>query len=252
VFVKRKLAVRDGMQLVADTVAALSQSWMMICVVALAAAAPAIAQNAEMQQKLEVVKEAVAQNKQKLQQYQWIETTQLDLKGDAKPPSQDSCRYDSSGQIQKTPISAPPPPPSGGRMKKRIIEKKTDEIKEYMGEVKALLSMYVPPDAQKMQQAYQAGKFSLNPVGDAMNLVFRDYAQSGDQMTLAFDPAKLAVTSLSINTYMGEAKDVVTLNVQMAMLPDGTNYQQQTVLDATAKKLVVTTTNSSYQKIGGQ
>jgi hypothetical protein len=51
---------------------------------------------------------------------------------------------------------------------------------------------------------------------------------------------------------MGEAKDVVTLAVQMGSLPDGTNYSQQTVLNATAKKLQVTTTNSNYQLLGGQ
>jgi hypothetical protein len=43
----------------------------------------------------------------------------------------------------------------------------------------------------------------------------------------------------------------VTLQVQMASLPDGTNYTQQTILDATAKKLQVTTTNSNYQKLAG-
>jgi hypothetical protein len=48
---------------------------------------------------------------------------------------------------------------------------------------------------------------------------------------------------------MGEEKDVVTLRVQKSSLPDGTNYAQQTVLDATAKQLVVTTTNSNYQKM---
>jgi hypothetical protein len=46
---------------------------------------------------------------------------------------------------------------------------------------------------------------------------------------------------------MDDPKDTVTLAVQMASLPDGTNYAQQTVLDATAKKLQVTTTNSNYQ-----
>jgi hypothetical protein len=49
---------------------------------------------------------------------------------------------------------------------------------------------------------------------------------------------------------MGQAKDVVTLQVQMASLPDGTNYTQQTILNATAKKIVATTTSASYQKIG--
>jgi hypothetical protein len=38
--------------------------------------------------------------------------------------------------------------------------------------------------------------------------------------------------------------------VQMGSLADGTNYEQRTVLNATAKQLVVTTTNSDYQKLG--
>jgi hypothetical protein len=36
----------------------------------------------------------------------------------------------------------------------------------------------------------------------------------------------------------------------MASLPDATNYAHRTVLDASAKKLQVTTTNSDYQKLG--
>ena len=44
----------------------------------------------------------------------------------------------------------------------------------------------------------------------------------------------------------------MTLKVVMASLPDGTGYEQQTVLGATAKQLVVTTTNSDYQKLGAQ
>jgi hypothetical protein len=37
--------------------------------------------------------------------------------------------------------------------------------------------------------------------------------------------------------------------VRFASLPDSTNYVQQSVLNATAKKLVVTTTNSNYEPI---
>jgi hypothetical protein len=120
-----------------------------------------------------------------------------------------------------------------------------------MGDVKSLLTMYVPPDPQKMEQAYQAGKLSLNPAGGIVNLVFRDYAQPGDQMTLTFDQATKKIISLDVNTYMGQAKDAVTLHVQMASLPDGTNYVQQSVLNASAKQLVVTTSNSNYQRMGG-
>jgi hypothetical protein len=225
--------------------------WLMIVAVGLALTLPAIAQNADLQEKLAQVKQSAALNKQALLQYQWVETTQLTLKGDAKPASQNMCHYGPDGQVQKTLISAPPPPPSGGRVKQRIIEKKKAEMQEYMQEVKGVLSMYVPPDPQKMQQAYQAGKVSLNPAGGVLNLIFTDYAQPGDRMTLVFDTASKKILSLNVNTYMGEAKDAVTLQVQMATLPNGPNYAQQTILNATAKELVVTTTNSGYQRMGG-
>ena len=84
-----------------------------------------------------------------------------------------------------------------------------------------------------------------------MNLVFTDYAQPGDKMTLTFDTTAKKITGLNISTYMDEEKDAVTLQVHMGSLPDGTNYVQETVLNATAKQLVVTTTNSNYQKLGG-
>jgi hypothetical protein len=210
---------------------------------------PANAQNNELQEKVAAAKQAAAENKQKLQQYQWTETTQLTLKGDPKPASTNLCRYGPDGQVQKSLISPPPEPPSGGRLKQKVIAKKKEEMKDYMGDVKDLLSQYVPPDPQRMQQAYQAGKVSFNPAGGVVNLIFKDYAQPGDEMTLRFDTAAHKIISLSVNTYLGEAKDAVTLQVQMASLPDGTSYAQQTVLNATAKQLVVTTTNSNYQHL---
>jgi hypothetical protein len=218
---------------------------------ALLAALPSFAQdNSAVQEKVAMVKQAMAENKQKLSQYQWIETTQLTLKGDPKPPSQDSCRYGPDGKVQKTALGPPPEPPSGGRMKQRIIEKKKAEMKEYMGQVKGLLGQYLPPDSEKIQQAHQAGNISLNPVGGVVNLVIANYALPGDKMTLTFDPNARKITNISVNTYMDDPKDTVTLAVQMASLPDGTNYTQQTILNASAKKLEVTTTNSNYQKVG--
>jgi hypothetical protein len=224
---------------------------VMIGVLVIAAIFPALAQSPELQEKLAAVKQAAAENKQRIRQYQWIETTQLTLKGDAKPPTQNSCLYGPDGKVQKTMIGAPPPPPSGGRMKQKVIAKKKEEMKDYMQDVKGVLAMYVPPDPQKMQAAFQAGKVSLSPAGEMVSLIFTDYAQPGDKMTLTFNTATKKIAGLKIDTYMGEEKDVVTLQVQMASLPDGTNYEQQTVLGATAKQLVVTTTNSNYQKLGG-
>jgi hypothetical protein len=240
----KRFAVRYGKQPVAVAIPALGA-------IALIVTVHTIAQNSALQQKVADVKQAAAENKQRLQQYQWTESIQITLKGDPKPASENLCRYGPDGQVQKTPLGAPPAQPSGGRMKQRIIAKKKGEITDYMDDVKGLLTLYVPPDPQKMQQAFQAGKVSLNPAGGMVNLIFTDYAQPGDQMTLSFDPAAKKIISVSINTYMGQAKDVVTLQVRMSSLPDGTNYVQQTILNATAKQIVATTTDSNYQKLGG-
>lgn len=208
----------------------------------------------ELQQKIAAVKQSVAENQQKLHQYQWTETTQLTLKGEEKPPRMSMCQYGPDGKVQKTPMGAPPPAPSGGRMKQRIIEKKKEEMQDYMEQVKSLLAKYTPPDPQKMEQAFKAGNASLdpNPAEQTLGIVFKNYTQSGDQMTLSFDTATKKVSSLNVNTYLDDPKDIVTLAVKMASLPDGTNYVQETVLDAAAKKLQVTTTNSNYQRIAGQ
>ena len=66
----------------------------------------------ELQQKLAAVKQSVAQNQQKLHQYQWTETTQLTLKGEPKPPKTLQCQYGPDGKVQKTPVGSPPHPPA--------------------------------------------------------------------------------------------------------------------------------------------
>lgn len=232
---------------------------LLVSAAVLAAFVPALAQmgggagGGELQQKFAAVKQSAAENKQKLHHYEWMETTQLTLKGEPKPPTESMCRYAPDGTVQKTQISAQAAPPSGGRLKQHMVEKKKEEMKDYMGQVKGLLAMYVPPDPQRMQQAFQTGKVSLTPDGGTgmTQLVFRDYALPGDQMTLAFNTAAKKISSVNVNTYLDEPKDTVTLTLHMASLPDGTNYVQQSVLDATAKKMQVTTTSSNYQPIGG-
>jgi len=212
---------------------------------------PAFGQNADLQQKVAALKQSAAENQQRLHQYQWVETIQLTLKGEPKPSKQNMCQYAPDGQVQKTPMGdQQQQQPSGGRMKQRIVKKKTEEMQDYMGDVKGVLGMYIPPDPQKIQQAFQSGNASITPANGAVNLVFKNYAQPGDQMTVTFNPQAKKITNVNVNTYTDKPSEVVTLAVQFGSLPDGTNYAQKSVLNATAKQLVVTTTNSDYQKLG--
>jgi hypothetical protein len=57
--------------------------------------------------------------------------------------------------------------------------------------------------------------------------------------------------SYNVNTYLDDPKkDIVTLTNQFAALPDGTNYLQQTVLDAKGKQIQIVTKNSGYSLVG--
>jgi hypothetical protein len=207
--------------------------------------------NPELQQKLMALKESAAQNKQRLHQYQWIETQQITFKGEQKPQRVFQCSYGPNGQVQKIPMGEQQQPQEKRGLRGRIVEKKTDEMKQYMQQVQSLLSMYVPPNPQLIQQARANHNVSIDKtMGSPLTqLVFKNYAKQGDQMTIGFDPASKKMSTINVNTYMDDPKDAVTLAVQMASLPDGTNYAQQTVLNATAKQIQVTTTNSNYAKI---
>src|SRR5271170_1554161 len=82
----------------------ISRRLMIMGMLSLVASVAAIAQNPELQQKLAAVKQAAAENQQRLHQYQWVETRQLTLNGDAKPASQKMCQYGPDGQVEKTPL----------------------------------------------------------------------------------------------------------------------------------------------------
>ena len=203
------------------------------------------------QQKIAALKEALAKNQAALKQYTWTESTQISLKGEVKKQEQNQCQYGSDGKVQKVPIGAAPPPqqPSGRRLKQHVVEKKVGELKDYMQSVAALIQEYVPPDPQKIQAAYAAGNVSVTPMPGVLNLVIKNYVQPQDSVTLGFGMAAKKISSYRVQSYLGETKDAVTLNVTFATLPDGTNYPQRSVLDATAKQIQVTTTSSNYTKL---
>lgn len=216
---------------------------------------PTLSQSAEaispLQQKVAAIKQSVAENQQALHQYTWTETMQTLLKGDTKSTKQSQCRYGPDGTVQKTEIGPDQPAPSKQRgLKGRIIEKKTDEIQDYMERVASLIKRYTPPDGSAMQSSLQSGHASIVPSGGGIVMVaFHDYAKPGDTVTLTYDTAVKKIRGYDVNTYLDAPADVVTLKVVFDSMPDGTNYVAQSVLDATAKQVQIRTTSSGYTKL---
>jgi hypothetical protein len=222
----------------------------------------AAAQAPPAQDRAAALKESLLKNQAALRQYTWIETTQVSLKGEVKKQEEKQCSYGADGKVQKTPAAGAPsqaPQPQqgggrrrGGRVKEAIVENKVEGMKEYMERVVALVHEYVPPDPQKIQAAQSAGNVSTEPSpGGPIVLTVKSYVKPGDSLAIGFDTAARKLSSYQVSSYVEKPKDdEVTLAVTFAVLEDGTSYPQRVVLDAKAKNIIVTVTNSGYRKSG--
>jgi hypothetical protein len=114
------------------------------------------AQNPQLVQKVEEVKQAAAANKRALAGYTWQEQQVISLKGEVKKTVSYQVSVGPDGQQQKIELgSTSAPPPSGGRLKQRIVAKKTNEFQQYGQDVAGLVKQYAPPDPQLLQRAGQ-------------------------------------------------------------------------------------------------
>ena len=164
---------------------------------------------------------------------------------------QNNCSYGPDGKLQKVAVGEPPSGKKPRGLKGKIATNKIEDIKEYMDRVGSLIHRYIPPDSEAMQSAFRAGKASIEGSGGSgpVSLVLRDYAKPGDSVTFLFDTGARKLRSFRVGTYLDEPKDVVNLTADFSALPDGTNYVQQSVLDATAKSIQIKTTNFGHHKV---
>ena len=180
---------------------------------------PAAAQSPQMADKLMAIKTAQDANKAKLAQYTWTETETIGIKGSTK----DTKVYQVSmvnGQQQKTQVANEAAQPSGrqGRLKEHVVDKKKQEYQEYGQSIGALAKQYTTPNPEALMAAKQAGNISLVP------------------------------GSGTVNSYLNDPTDAVTISAQFAKLPDGTNHVATTAIDGVSKQLTVNDVNSNYQK----
>jgi hypothetical protein len=178
------------------------------------------------------------------------------LKGEEKSRKQQACLYGADGKVAKTPIGQPaaqPAAPSrgrGGRLKERVVEKKKDEMTEYMERAAALIHHYVPPNPDLIQIAKDAGRIAVNPQpGGTVRLVISQYLKASDSLTIDLDPATNRLIALGVNSYLDTQEDAVILAVQMNTLPDGALYAAQTTLDAKAKNIRVVIQNAGHRPV---
>ena len=215
-----------------------------------ALALPGLAQQPTAAERAALLKATMAASQVVLKQYEWVETTVVSLKGDEKSRKQERCYYGADGGVQKVEINKSPEPKKKRGLRGRIAENKKEELTDYMKSAVSLVKSYVPPSPANIQAAKDAGKVSIDVLqpGKRARLNFRDYAKPGDNLGVEVDLVSNRPLGLKVSTYLDDAKDVVTLDVRMGQLNDGTTYASNVTLEAKAKNIKVTVQNSGYRK----
>ena len=220
----------------------------------LAVANSGIAQ-ADMKETIGMIKKNLTESKEKIKNYEWIETTTTSLKGEDKSVKQNQCYYSVDGKLTKVPTGATTPPAKtpGGLRGKAVANKKA-EMADYIKECIAKVHTYLPPDAAKLQQIYAAGKATIQVLepGKKFKLNFPDYNVKGDVLSISVDKANQKIMAMDVNTYVDDPAKKVVFNVSYSDLPDGTQYENTTTLDAQAKDLKIAIVNSGYKKAAGK
>jgi hypothetical protein len=220
----------------------------------------AFAQSPELQQKIGEIKQAAAANKQALAQYTWVEQVTISLKGEQKKQEHFQVKLGPDGKPQKQPLDQPQQPAAGngdsgrrgGRLKEHVVEKKTEEYKDYADQIKSLIAQYVPPDKDALQQAAQKGNIALSPQSSAAgqyHLAITNYIKQGDNMTLVFDKARKALASVTITTYLDDPKDAVNVKVDFTSEPTGLSHIASETINGVSKQLTIAIQNSNYQHL---
>jgi hypothetical protein len=123
-------------------------------------------------------------------------------------------------------------------------------MQEEMQNAAALVHSYVPPSGEKLQAVIAAGGVSISPSpGGQVVVRFADYEKPGDSLTLTLDSTTMSMQQMSVDTWLDEPDERVTLQVDFQSIPDGPSYAASTVLAIPSDEIEVHIANSNYQKL---
>ncbi len=212
------------------------------------AAVPAGAQALTNQEAVAALMANLTASRTLLKQYEWIEVTVLSLKGEEKSRTEYRCYWGADGKMQRVPVGATPTTDKKRGLRGKIAANKAKEIAEYMKNAVDLVKSYIPPDPDRVEALKSAGKVSFTPAGSLMGIGFSDYNKPGDKLTITLDMAKNTLLGLTVDSWLKEAKDVVSAKASFGSLTDGATYVSEVLLTAPSQSLEVKLANSGYKK----
>jgi len=204
----------------------------------------------DVEKHVAAVNAALSASKALLHQYEWVETTTAAVKGKEKLHRQLHCYYGADGHLQKLPVPGTPAPEKKRGLRALVSARKDKEMHEYMDEAIKLVKMYMPPDEERIEAAKKAGKVAFQPMpGDLVKLIFPDYMQPRDRLTIEIDLTTERPTKAEVETYLAWDMKPVTLTIEFGTLNNSATFVSYAVLKAEGKDLIVHVRNTGYRKM---
>ncbi len=170
---------------------------------------------------------AMTGNVKQIMQYEWKQRVTVTRKGKPAQPVIDQIRFDSTGQMQRTMLSAPPPETGG--IRGRIAQGVREDVKGMM----ELAASYNKP--AQMVEFVKKAQTSDSAAGTRLQA--SDVVKPGDLMTMLIDPKTHLASHVDIKTdYDGGQMSIVQ---DYAALPGGPNMMQTMKVSAPHKDLDV-------------
>jgi len=220
------------------------------CAIIILTCTSGIFAQADMQETVGMIKKNLADSKEKIKAYEWIETTTTFYKGEQKSAKQNQCYYGVDGKLTKVETGGSTQAKAPGGLRGKIAANKKEDMADYIKTAIAKIQTYLPPDAGKIQQIYSAGNANIQVLeaGKRFKLNFPDYNEKGDMLSISVDKEKQKITALDVSTSVDDPGQKVVFNITYNDLPDGTQYAGSTTLDAQTKQVKIVIVNSGFKK----
>ena len=79
-------------------------------------------------------------------------------------------------------------------------------------------------------------------------MIVTNYLKPNDSVRIIFNRAQKAIQRVEVSSYLTNPQDAVTMQIQFAKLPDGTNHVANMTVNGVSKQLIVNEQNSNYVK----
>jgi hypothetical protein len=197
-------------------------------------AVAALAQDQPVQEKLQAIQKAQAENKQELAHYTWQETETISIQGQDKDTKVYQVLIGPDGQQKKTEIVEDmdvSPGKHQGHVKKHL-----QEYIEYAQQISALAKQYTTPNPDALLEASKQGNVSLQPGVGIIRLLIKNYLKPGDSITMLLGEQSHSPVSVQIKSYLTKQTDSVNITAEFGQLPAGPTYVVNATIEGVSKQ----------------